>query len=66
MAIDKPLRYSGPDTLEQLITVPPTKLGFPRAQKLVKEVFDVSGDDATALPPPEHLGDFSLTCPRKL
>ena len=30
-------RYSGPDTKDLLITVPPTKLGFPRSQTMIKD-----------------------------
>ena len=49
-------RYSGPDTEDNMIIVPRQKLGFPRYIGLMKEVFDVSQDDPTMLPPAENLG----------
>ncbi|CAE7354417.1 unnamed protein product, partial [Symbiodinium sp. CCMP2456] len=49
-------RYSGPDTQENMIVVPRQKLGFPRYIGFMKEVFDVSEDDPTMLPPAANLG----------
>ncbi|CAK9011072.1 Hypothetical protein SCF082_LOCUS10936, partial [Durusdinium trenchii] len=59
-------RYSGPDTDGQMIVVPPTKLGFPRSQTWIKEVFDVSVDNPSELPPSDDLGDFSKAYPNAL
>ena len=61
---DDILRYSGPDTFGQLITVPPTKLSFPRSQVFIKDgcVFLLFRfGDLT-----KHVARKSLTCPRTI